>query len=257
MYKSCLRCLWYRCRISVGHSAPANAAGLSAVRSLVFDPIAKGSDMTISSCDIAQAFLQSDKFPESDPARFLKVRDPITKQYRYFRQWGVLYGSKSSSVRWQRTLHPWLESIGFRQGFNEPCAFYHPERKIRLLSYVDDLLTKASRADAEWFYKQLFERSDCKEVQWLTADKPLDHLGMTIFMDETGVFISMQDYIRTMLVKLGMEGCADSRVRTPMRKPITDFTEVDSDEKAFFMSVCGMIGWLASTARPDLKHALP
>ena len=39
-----------------------------------------------------------------------------------------------------------------------------------------------------------------------------------------------------------------------MRKPITDFTEVDSDEKAFFMSVCGMIGWLASTARPDLKH---
>jgi hypothetical protein len=31
-------------------------------------------------------------------------------------------------------------------------------------------------------------------------------------------------------------------VRTPMRKPITDFTEVDSDEKAFFMSACGMIG---------------
>ena len=127
----------------------SDIAGLSAVRSLVFDPIAKGSDMTISSCDIAQAFLQSDKFPESDPARFLKVRDPITKQYRYFRQWGVLYGSKSSSVRWQRTLHPLLESIGFQQGHNEPCAFFHPERKIRLLSYVDDLLTKASRADAE------------------------------------------------------------------------------------------------------------
>ena len=51
----------------------SDAAGMSAVRSLVFDPIARGSDMTISSCDMAQAFLQSDKFPESDPARFLKV----------------------------------------------------------------------------------------------------------------------------------------------------------------------------------------
>jgi hypothetical protein len=82
----------------------SDVAGLSAVRSLVVDPIAKDSDMTISSCDIAQAFLQSDKFPESDPARFLKVRDPITKQYCYFRQWGsmaqkvVLLGGNAHSI---------------------------------------------------------------------------------------------------------------------------------------------------------------
>ena len=39
-----------------------------------------------------------------------------------------------------------------------------------------------------------------------------------------------------------------------MCKLITDFTEVNPDKKAFFMSACGMIGWLASTARLDLKH---
>ena len=77
-------------------------------------------------------------------------------------------------------------------------------------TYIDDLLTKVLCADAEWFYKQLFECFDCKEVQWLTADKPLDHLSMTIFMNEAGVYISMQDYICTMLMKLGMEGCTDS-----------------------------------------------
>ena len=150
----------------------SDVAGLAAVRNLVFDPIAPGEDSVISSCDIAQAYLQSDMFPESDPPRFLKVRDPVSGLFRYFRQWGVLYGSRSSAVRWQRTLHPFLESIGFVQGQNEPCAFYHPGRKIKLLSYVDDLLLKASQASSDWFYEKLFARFECKPAQWLSR-KPL------------------------------------------------------------------------------------
>ena len=80
-----------------------------------------------------------DMFPETDPPQFLKVRDPVSGLFRYFRRF-ILYGSRISAVRWQRTLHPFLKSIGFVQGKNEPCAFYHPVRKIKLLSYVDDLL---------------------------------------------------------------------------------------------------------------------
>ena len=233
----------------------SDVAGLAAVRNLVFDPIAPGEDSVISSCDIAQAYLQSDMFPESDPPRFLKVRDPVSGLFRYFRQWGVLYGSRSSAVRWQRTLHPFLESIGFVQGQNEPCAFYHPGRKIKLLSYVDDLLLKASQASSDWFYEKLFARFECKPAQWLSCKTPLDHLGMTIFQDGEGTYISMEDYIRAMLVKLQMTDCASGRrIRTPMRKAIDDFTEVSREERAFFMSACGMIGWLASTGRPDLKH---
>ena len=78
---------------------------------------------------------------------------------------------------------------------------------------------------------------------------------MTIFQDGEGTYISMEDYIRAMLVKLQMTHCASGRrIRTPMRKAIDDFTEVSREERAFFMSACGMIGWLASTGRPDLKH---
>ena len=64
----------------------------------------------------------------------------------------------------------------------------------------------------------------------------------------------MQDYIRTMLVKLSMEGCASPGIKTPIKKAIDDLTPVDMKEKAFFMSACGMLGWLAMTARPDLKY---
>jgi hypothetical protein len=34
-----------------------------------------------------------------------------------------------------------------------------------------------------------------------------------------------------------------------------DMGEISSDEKEFFMTACGMLGWLAMTARPDVKYA--
>ena len=87
----------------------------------------------------------------------------------------------------------------------------HPKRKIKLLSYVDDLLVKASQASSDWFYEKLFARFECKPAQWLSCKTPLDHLGMTIFQDGEGTYISMEDYIRAMLVKLQMTDCASGR----------------------------------------------
>ena len=95
----------------------SDVAGLAAVRNLVFDPIAPGEDCVISSCDIAQVYLQSDMFPETDPPRFLKVRDPMSGLLRCFRQRGVLYGSRSSAVHWQHTLqhtHFWSPLVLFK-----------------------------------------------------------------------------------------------------------------------------------------------
>ena len=125
---------------------------------------------------------------------------------------------------------------------------------MTLLSYVDDPITKVLCADAEWFYEKLFKHFDCKEVQWPTKDKPLNHLRMTILMTDLGVYISMQDYICTILVKLNMEGCANVCMQMPMHKPITNFTAVDDKEKVFFMSACSIDGCLAMMVRPNLKH---
>ena len=57
-----------------------------------------------------------------------------------------------------------------------------------------------------------------------------------------------------MLAKLGMEGCDSPGIKAPIKKAIDDLTPVDMKEKVFFMSACGMLGWLAMTARPDLKY---
>ena len=123
-------------------------------------------------------------------------------------------------------MRPWLVSKGFVQGANEPCAFHHKERKITLPSYVDDILCRSSRSNAEWFYKELAARSECKEPQWLSIRRQLDHLGMAVFQDEDGVYISMENYIKTMLVKLEMENAAGLNVRTQIHKPIKDMQDI-------------------------------
>ena len=66
-----------------------------------------------------------------------------------------MYGSASAAKRWENTLHPWLESIGFEQGKNERCVFYHEERKILVITYVDDLLVRSGTENVEWFFSQL------------------------------------------------------------------------------------------------------
>ena len=57
-----------------------------------------------------------------------------------------------------------------------------------------------------------------------------------------------------MLIKLGMESAVGLNMRTPIHKPIEDMWDISKAQVSFFMSACGMSGWLASTGRPDMKY---
>ena len=69
------------------------------------------------------------------------------------------------------------------------------------------------------------------------------------------MYVSMEGYADSMLKRLDMEGCGLVRGRTPIYGPIEDMTEISADETEFFMTACGMLGWLACTACPDVKYA--
>ena len=67
----------------------SDVAGLTAIRNVVFDPIRRNADgslqdVALSSTDIAYAYLQSDLFPAICPPGYLKVRDPVTGNMRFF-----------------------------------------------------------------------------------------------------------------------------------------------------------------------------
>lgn len=88
----------------------ANVCEFAAVRNLLFAPRqdpsklskkhGKGNDADIiASCDKAVAYTQADMFGPTEPHRYLKVKDPITGQWQYFRQLGNFYGSASAGKR--------------------------------------------------------------------------------------------------------------------------------------------------------------
>ena len=231
----------------------SDVVGLATVRAMMLGPRTEGD--ALGQMDIATAFLQSDMFGKEEPPRYLRLKDPVTGTVRYFRQLGVVYGSASASKRWMETLHPYLVSIGFEQGCNEPCVFRHKQLGVTLASHVDDLLCKGPKAAVEAVFAKIASRLKCKEPAYLGHGSPLDHLGMYFAEDSQGTCLSMHNYIDAMVVRLGMEGDGCSKVRLPISQPIDDYEPLGPAEAKWFMSACGMIGWLSGTGRPDLRYA--
>ena len=210
----------------------------------------------VSSADVSVAYTQAHAFGPEEPPRFLRIRDPVTGKVRYAKCTRPLYGSRASAKLWELTLHSWLTEVGFTQGVNEPCAFHHKERKLTIESYSDDLFALGKNRDAVWFWDLLEKRFDIKDPQWLDFDLCLDHLGMVIFEDYDGVYISMEDYIIGMAQKLGLDlhqPKYEHKRKPPMSGPITDLTPLARHEAEWFMSAVGCIGWVSSTGRPDIR----
>ena len=76
---------------------------------------------------------------------------------------------------------------------------------------------------------------------------------MTFSQDDSGTYLSMENYIDAMVTRLGIDPDKGRRQSVPMSAPITDYTPLSREEARWFMSATGMIGWLAGTGRCDLK----
>ena len=101
--------------------------------------------------DVSTAFLQSDPYPEGT-IKYISFRDPITRVWHYYRQSGPIYGEVSAPKRWEDTIAPWFETMGFKRGDNERSCFYNAERDLLILLYVDDCLADGNAADVEWIF---------------------------------------------------------------------------------------------------------
>ena len=85
----------------------------------------------------------------------------------------------------------------------------------------------------------------------------LDHLGMAIFEDSEGVYLSMQSYIEVMATRLELDTAKGRKYSVPMSNDITDMIPCTPSEAKLFMSATGMVGWLSATSRPDfcVRHS--
>ena len=230
----------------------SHVAKLYSVRISFFRP--NRSNRRIAIQDVKVAFLQSDKFPP-DVVKYLKMLNPLSNQWEYYRQYGPLYGEYSGPVRWENTYAPYMESRGFSRGDNEKSVFYNEERDLLDITFVDDNYFDGDEADIVWGSEILSERFECKELEWLEPNgNYLDYLGMQLAQDAARVWISMEYYIDNCLEILNWN---DLKVKPrPISKSVDmNAAALSNSDIAKFHSGLGMVSWLSNTARPDISYA--
>ena len=116
--------------------------------------------------DVRVAFLQSDKFPPGI-VKFIVFTWPLTGEKRFFRQRGPVYGEASAPIRWEDTFCPYLEDEGFDRGEHDPCAFYHQQRDLVDLLWVDDNMLDGEEDQIEWASERMDSRFKCKGLVWV------------------------------------------------------------------------------------------
>ena len=68
--------------------------------------------------DVATAFLQTGQFKAGTPKRYVKMKDPRTGTWMYFRQLAHIYGEVDAPKEWWKVVTDWLISIGFKKADN-------------------------------------------------------------------------------------------------------------------------------------------
>ena len=204
--------------------------------------------------DVSTAFLQSHKYPKG-MVKYISFKHPLTNKWHYYKQSGPIYGEASAPIRWEETIAPWLVSQGFERGENDKGVFYHRERDLLLLLFVDDVLADGEQADVEWIFDLLATRFECKDADYITPDTPQDYLGMNVHMDADYIYLSMATYITNACKVLNIDDKGRS-FKTPISQPIdTESPPLPIQEKKTFLTGLGMLGWLAQTVRPDVAYA--
>ena len=228
----------------------SHVAKLTTVRTSIFRK--NRGDRRLALKDVSTAFLQSNPYPDGK-VKYLKMKNPFTGQWELWEQSGPIYGEASAPVHWENTVAPWLVSLGFVRGDNEPSVFHHPERDLLVLLYVDDVLMDGFDEDVDWLDAEMDQRFTCKPIEKLTKDTPIDHLGCDISMDDDHIYLSMKTYIQSVISLFELDHCP--KAETPINEPIDPESEsLPPNLSKWFMMGVGSIGWIANTGRPDIKY---
>ena len=174
----------------------------------------------VSSIDVATAFLQSDPYSESDPKRYVTYKPHKAAPVEYYQLLGSIYGMRSGSMAWFKTLTKWLKQQGFESGADEPCVYTHKDTGLTVCCFVDDLLLRGTQQATEQFYKALEARFELKDPTYLTPNSHITYVGFDIRMElRDGVPWYTMDQHTAMKEFLAEKGVKPSKgISCPMPK---------------------------------------
>ena len=135
-----------------------------------------------------------------------------------------------------------------------------------IMIYVDDLLINAQPTAMTSFYEWLAARWECDSLDVLSRGHSIRFLGMEMHLEEDGVELAQEGFVRELLRAHGHDG---SRVRTQGPKDAMVLTLEEEqaiitaeptdlngreDEVKMAQRRVGELLWLAGRTRPDLQY---
>ena len=218
-------------------------------------------DWHIEQCDVDTAFLHGNL----EETLFMEA--PEGSSYpagTILRLKKSLYGLKQAPRAWNKRLHEYIISAGFRRCHIDQSVYIRGSGSsaIIIAVYVDDLLIFGHDIDFIRLFKSninsVFKIKDLGPVRSI--------LGMTVTRDRRRrtITLSLSDYIRTLLDKHRIDPNGQRRdASVPMTKA-TFNTAIDGDSKLAkpldsalpFRSIIGGLLYANVCTRPDISFAV-
>ena len=220
--------------------------------------------MRISQYDVPTAFVQA------EPSRDTMVMPiPGYKRYdengapMYIQLEKNLYGGVESAKCFLDLMDGWLKDLGFVATEREKCLYIHPDRKIMLSLYVDDICLATKDAEQHaWIEKLLGEKFN------IPAGGELhDYLGARYRKTSKGYFVDQSERIVRLASRLSVDD-DEIKAPTPYRSASRAFDREkmtkDKDElQALFRRMdvdlpvlIGELLYIAKSTRPDIVTAV-
>ena len=230
-----------------GKKIDSPVASLAAVRMLLF--MGEEVEHEVIACgDVSGAFLAADEYPEDSEPRYVLFQEYKGGAMHVWRLKGPLYGSKDSPYKWwdsfvrhvthmQKLVQQGWElegenmydaieraSQGFIKGVDEECTFYNPSTGMRLVLWVDDIISRGGREETIRFYTDLNETYPLRSWDILDSENPIKYLGVDITEEiREGVkyrYMDQERDVRMFLEDHGIEIVKEVQCPMPDRERI-------------------------------------
>ncbi len=221
-------------------------------------------ECSVSTGDFWTAFLQG-KHYNNGKTRDVTFWCPVSRCWCVAELTGPIYGEQIGGKNWKDTVGSdyLVGELGFVESMNQQGSYYHAERDITVVLWVDDPFIKAplsgtnGAADAmEQLHAQMGSRFKMRNFQRLTHKKPLTYIGMRVSAAGDGsgkMYLDSAEYIQQILEEENMLEC--NPVKVPMSRDVLKAAAaspilVDEAEHKKLRALNGKYQWLNTTTCP-------
>ena len=222
----------------------------------VFVQVAAKLDLKVHQLDVKTTYLNADIDKEvyvKQPDGYEQVDNDGNQLVCKLNK--SLYGLKQSGRLWNRNIHNFFITQGFKQSQADHCIYTkHDGRNIIIiLLWVDDIIDASSCEEMLSCFKRSmktkYRMSDLGELRWF--------LGISFTRTVNSISMDQSKYIRKLLEKFQMNDA--SVVKTPCETCFNDTVNADSKELAdphLYCEIVGSLIYVMIATRPDLSFVV-